>query len=169
MVVKKFHPFFVGLSALSIKCVSDGLGKEMSSIPTDHVINFLQSTYQVQNGLPGVVPASSSTKVGAASKGAILVDEASRGDGVKKRAGPIGAFGNGFSAGGAECLRSKLGFAACQVWNFSGELKLATGRAAHAVSGQRTCLKVSVDSPHVSYGIFQEFSGWVGCGHRFQF
>ena len=169
MVVKKFHPFFVGLSALSIKCVSDGLGKEMSSIPTDHAINFLQSSDQIQNSLPGVVPASSSTKVGAASKGAILVDEAARGGGVKKRACPISAFGKGFSAGGAECLRSKLGLAACQVWNFSGELKLATGCAAHAVSRQRTCLKVSVDSPHVSYGIFQELCGWVGCGHRFQF
>jgi hypothetical protein len=138
----------------------------MCAVPAQTFVNFQKAVNQMQDVLASIRTSSCCAKMGTATKGAVFIDEAPGGEGIKHRAGPIRALRLGFSPRSTKGLGRDKRLATRQVGRFSSEAKLAALRAQRAGALDRLCRKLGVDGFYLGNGIPLQSGFWIGGRHE---
>lgn len=136
-----------------IEGAMEGVGKGAGAFVAEVGVDGFESADEVQNVPPGVWATGWGAKMGAASKGTVLIDEAASGEGIEKRAGTVFGFGEGFSSGGSEGFCGEQSFSLGELGDESGALEVAAFRAQLAVAFGLAGGEVGINLPDFAKGL----------------
>jgi hypothetical protein len=111
--------------------VAEGRGEGAGAVAFELRVDGFEAADEVDDFGAGAGSAGGGAEMGAAAKGAVVVDEAAT-VGAEERAGAVGMFRERFAAGGAEGARGEERFAAGDLRDAAGGLELAAASEAGA-------------------------------------
>jgi hypothetical protein len=109
----------------------------VGAIATKVLVDFLKAMDEMQHVFSSIRSTCRRAKMGAATEGPILIDQATSGEWVEHRTGPIRRGRQGFPPRGAKSFGNNQSLAPREVGRFSCEAKLAAlgTKRARALDG----------------------------------
>lgn len=130
-----------------------GIGKRARAFIAETGVNRFKSADEIEYVPPGTWAAGRSAKMGAASEGAVLINQAASCKWIEKRTGTIFADRQGFSSGCPESFGSEKCFSLGQRGDKAGALEVTALRAQAAVSFGLACGEVCINLPDFEQGL----------------
>jgi len=140
-------------------------GEVCGTIATKARVNFLEPPDEIRHVASGEWAPGCGTKMGSASDGTRVVNEATGCARVEQGACTVNAFRETFSAGGLQRPRCHHGFAFGEIRGFAGELEVATPGPQDTRTLDGHLGEFAVNGAHLFKEASQLGLGAKWCGH----